>query len=66
MQGLRSTNWQVQNRQRNVKDSTGNGEIKELICRTPGHELRGQDCWREGEYQVEESKGGKIGTTVIA
>ena len=44
----------------------GNGEAKELICTTHGHELRrgilmGGDCravWDKGE--------GKNGTTVIA
>ena len=53
-----------------VKNSIGNGEAKELICMTHGHELReglleGGDCWREGEYRAEEGKGGKIGTSVI-
>ena len=24
----------------------GNGEVKELICTTHGHELRGGECWR--------------------
>ena len=66
MQGLRSTNMQVQNRQRNVKNSIGNGEAKELTCMTHGHELRGVDCWKEGGYQREWDKGGKIRTTVIA
>ena len=33
--------WQVENRWREVKNSIGNGEAKELICRTHGHELRG-------------------------
>ena len=42
MQVLRSTNWQVQNRQEDVKNSVGNQEAKELICRTHGHELRGR------------------------
>ena len=32
--------WQVQNRQGEVKNSIGNGEAKELICLTHGHELR--------------------------
>ena len=32
--------WQVQNRQGEVKNSMGNGEAKELICMTHGHELR--------------------------
>ena len=33
-------NWQVQNRQWEVKNSIGNGESKELICMAQGHELR--------------------------
>ena len=33
-------NWQVQNRQEDVKNSIGNGEAKELICMTPGHDQR--------------------------
>ena len=41
VQGLRSTNWQVQNRQGDVNNSTGNGEAKELTCMTHRHELRG-------------------------
>ena len=40
----------------------GNGEAKELICLTHGHELR----W-EARYRAEGSKGeDKNGTTVIA
>ena len=34
-------NWQVQSRQREVKNSIRNEEAKELICTTHGHELRG-------------------------
>ena len=34
-------NWQAQNRQGEVKNSIGNGEAKELICMTHGHELSG-------------------------
>ena len=34
-------NCQVQNRQGEVKNSTGNREATELICTTHGHELRG-------------------------
>ena len=37
----------------------GNGEAKELICITHGHELRG-GCWVDGD------KGRKNGSTVIA
>ena len=39
-----------------VKNSIGNGEAKELICTTHGHELREGECWKEWEYWVE---GGK-------
>ena len=41
MQGLRSTNWQVLNRQGEGKNSIRNGEATELMCVTHGHELRG-------------------------
>ena len=37
----------VQNRQGKVKNSIGNGETKELICVTDGHELRAGECWWE-------------------
>ena len=33
--------WLVQNRQGEVKNNIGNGEAKELICMTHGHELSG-------------------------
>ena len=29
-----------------VKSSTGNGEAKELVCTTHGHELRGENAGR--------------------
>ena len=32
--------WWVENRQGEVKNSTGNVEAKKLICMTHGHELR--------------------------
>ena len=42
VQGIRSINskQQVQNRHGEVKNSVGNGEAKELICTTHGHQLR--------------------------
>ena len=40
--------------------SIGNGEAKELICTTHGHELRMVDCWREDGYRTEGCKGGKF------
>ena len=36
---IKKYNWEVQNRQGDVKNSRGNGEAKELICTTHGHEL---------------------------
>ena len=39
--GNKKHKWWVQNRQGEVKNSIGNGEAKELICVTHGHELRG-------------------------
>ena len=41
--------WQGQNRHGDVKNSIGNGESKELIYMTHGHELKwGNACGREG------------------
>ena len=42
--GNKKHNWQAQNRQGEVKNSIGNGEAKELMCITYGHELRGWEC----------------------
>ena len=39
--GNKKHKWQLQNRQVELKNSMGNGEAKELICTTHGHELRG-------------------------
>ena len=58
--GNKKQNRQVQNRQGEIKNSIGNGEAKELICTTHGHELR----W-EGSSGQRGIKGG-TGTTVIA
>ena len=41
VQGLRSTNCQVPNRQGDTKNSIGNGVDKELTGMTQGCELRG-------------------------
>ena len=38
--GNKKHKWQIQNRQGEVKNSIGNGEAKELIHMTHGHELR--------------------------
>ena len=39
-----------------VKNSIGNGEAKEFIRTTRGHELRGGECWREWGYWAEGDK----------
>ena len=38
--GNKKHKWQVQNRQGEVKNSMQNGEAKELVCMTHGHELK--------------------------
>ena len=43
---------------REVQNSIGNGEAKELICATHGHEQM-QECWKEWVYWVEGNKGEK-------
>ena len=59
--GNKKHKWQAQNRQGEVKNSIGNGEARELICPTHGHELGGEDCWRKERYEAEGGKGGKLG-----
>ena len=62
MKGLRSTNWWLQNSHGDVKYTIENGEAKELIHMTHGHELKkggllegmGGAGWRE-------AKGEKLG-----
>ena len=63
--GNKKHNWQIQNRQGEVKNSIRNGEAKELICMTHGHELRG-GMWVGGWCTVEGNNGRENGTTVIA
>ena len=59
--------WQVQNRQGEVKNSIENGETKELICMTHGHELKRGDAGGKGCAGRRRIKaGGGNGTTVIA
>ena len=38
--GNKKHGWWVQNRQGGVGNSMGSGKTEELICMTPGHELR--------------------------
>ena len=60
VQGIRSIKGRYKI-DREVKNSRGNGEAKEFICMTYGHELRGE--W-DGGWKGR--KGRKNGTTVIA
>ena len=57
----------MENRQGEVKNSIGDGEAKELIRMTHGHQLRWGGMLVGGGVQAEVNKGeGKNGTTVIA
>ena len=47
--GNKKHKQEAQNRQ-GIKNSMGNGEAKEVICMTHGHELRGEGrCRAEGD-----------------
>ena len=64
--GNKKHNSQVQNRQEQVKNSIGNGEGKELICKTHGHEIRGGLLVEGGVKDKGEQRGDKNRTGVIA
>ena len=65
VQGKRSTNGNYKI-DREVKNSMGNGEAKELICITDGHELRWGNDGGKGGTRWKVIKGRRNGTTVIA
>ena len=50
--------WQVENRQGEGKNSIGNVEVKELICTTHGHELKGENVGGRGCAGQREIKEG--------
>ena len=53
----------MENRQGEVKNSIGNGEAKELICTTHGHELRGRTAGRNratGQRGAKKKKMGQL------
>ena len=52
--GNKKHKWQAQNRQGEVKNSIGNGEARELICTTHGHELSGGNVGGKGLQGGEE------------
>ena len=65
--GNKKHNCQAQNRQGEVTNSIGNGEAKDLICTTQGHESRVGGMMEGGVCKVQGDKGKKkIGTIVIA
>ena len=47
-----------------VKKSIGNGEAKELICTTHGHELSG-DCLKEGGTRMRGATGKYLCNSII-
>ena len=49
------------NRQGEVKKSIGNGEAKEFICMTHGHELREGTAGRNGSTGYRRAKREKLG-----
>ena len=55
--GNKKHKWFVQNRQGEVKNSVGNGEVKELMCTTYGHELSGGIAGGMGGVGQREIKG---------
>ena len=63
--GIKKHNWQVQNRQGEVKNCLGNREAKAFICMTHGCELRVSIDGGNGGAGQRETKG-ENGTTVIA
>ena len=64
--GNKKHKWQVESRQGEVKNSIGNGEAKELLSTTHGHELRWGNAGRRGGVGRRGIKRGNNGTTVIA
>ena len=62
------TQLNVQNRQGEGKNNIGNGEAKELMCTTHGHELSGGmlEGMRVPGRGGEKGRKKKNGTTVIA
>ena len=58
VQGLRSIIGRYKRDRADVKNSIGNGEAKEFICMTHGHEVRGVMLGEEG-YRAEGNKGEK-------
>ena len=64
VQGIRNINGRYKI-DTEVKNSIGNGQAKELICTTHGHELRGGDAGEKGTEGQRGIRGEKNGTTVI-
>ena len=61
VQGLKSINWYVQNRQQEVRNGKGNEQAKEFICMTHGHELKGGIVGGERRVLGRGGQRGKLG-----
>ena len=59
--GKKKHNWQALNRWGDVKNGIGNRALKELICTTRGHELRGEKLKVWGVQGGGRIKGEKLG-----
>ena len=59
VQGIRSIIGRHKIDKGKVKNSIGNGEAKELICMTHGHELKGKNAGGRGCARRRGIKGGK-------
>ena len=67
VQGIRSINGRYKIVRGRIKNSIGNGEARELICMTHGHELRWGNAGGKAGCRVKGNKEEiKNGTTVIA
>ena len=59
IQGIRSIIGRYKIDRGELKSNVGNGEAKELICTTHGHELSRGKCYMEEGYRAKEEKGEK-------
>ena len=66
VQGIKSINGRYKIDRGVVKNSIGNGEAKELICMTHGHELRWRNVGGRLGAGRRGIKGRKNGTTITA
>ena len=65
IQGIRSISGRYKIDRGEVKNSIGNGEAKELVCTTHGHELRWRNAGGRGSAGWRGTKGRKNGTVIV-